>query len=65
MKHDVAQWGVAQFGIRDAEVIQVIRTTLERRGEGVENDPIRRITQYWTLDGDLLAEVDPWDGEAA
>lgn len=41
-----------------AEVIQVIRTTLTRRGDG-KDDPIRVITHYWTLDGQLLAEVDP------
>lgn len=41
-----------------ARVIQVIETTLERRGDG-KDTPIRLITQYWTLDGELLAEVDP------
>ena len=40
-------------------VIQVIETTLAVRGKGVDGDPIRRITQYWTLDGTLPAEVDP------
>lgn len=45
---------------RAAQVISVIRTELERRGQGVESDPIRIITQYWTLDGELLAEVDPY-----
>jgi len=43
----------------DAKVIQVIETTLDIRGHGTEKDPYRRITQYWTLDGTLLAEVDP------
>lgn len=42
-------------------LIEVIQTTLTRRGEGKsENDPVRIITQYWSLDGTLLAEVDPW-----
>lgn len=41
-----------------AKVIQVIETE-ERRGKGVEDDPIRRVVQYWSLDGDLLAEDDP------
>jgi hypothetical protein len=41
-----------------AELIQVIRTTLTRRGDG-KTDPIRVITQYWSVDGELLAEVDP------
>lgn len=40
------------------KVIQVIETTLTRRGNGVD-EPIRVITQYWSLDGKLLAEVDP------
>jgi hypothetical protein len=42
-----------------AKVIQVIETTLTRRGEGIEGDPIRIIRQYWSMDGELLAEVDP------
>jgi predicted secreted Zn-dependent protease len=43
-----------------ARVIQVIETTLALRGSGKsEADPMRRVTQYWTLDGTLLAEVDP------
>lgn len=42
-----------------AEVIQVIRTDLEMRGKGTEDSPMRRITQYWTLDGRLLWEDDP------
>jgi len=45
---------------RDVEVIRVIRTNLLRRGEGVEKDPIRRIEQFWSLDGELLWEIDPY-----
>lgn len=41
-----------------ARLIEVIETTIARRGNG-KDDPIRIITQYWTLDGALLAEVDP------
>ncbi|HMF60227.1 MAG TPA: hypothetical protein VK595_07645 [Vicinamibacterales bacterium] len=41
-----------------AELVQVIRTSLTRRGDG-KDDPIRIITQYWSVDGELLAEVDP------
>ena len=44
-----------------ARVIQVIETTITRRGEGKDStDPIRVITQYWALDGRLIAEVDPF-----
>ena len=42
----------------DARLIEVIVTNLELRGNG-KDDPYRRITQYWSLDGKLLAEVDP------
>jgi len=44
----------------NARVLQVIATTLLRRGKGNdEDDPVRIITQYWTPEGELLAEVDP------
>lgn len=42
-----------------AEVIQVIRTSLLRRGDGTKNSPIRIITQYWDFEGNLLWENDP------
>lgn len=42
-----------------AKVIPVIVTDLATRGAGVEGDPVRRIRQIWSLDGQLLAEVDP------
>ncbi|MFA6290159.1 MAG: hypothetical protein WC637_00180 [Victivallales bacterium] len=46
-----------------AKVIQVIQTTLLRRGKGIApDDPVRIITQYWTLDGKLLVEHDPYPG---
>lgn len=43
-----------------ARVIQVIETTLTRRGSGLTKDSILRVVrQYWSLDGKLLAEIDP------
>lgn len=39
-------------------VMQVIETTLLRRGKGVPDDPIRIITQYWSMDGQLIVEID-------
>lgn len=42
-----------------ATIMKVIVTNLETRGAGIEGDPVRRITQYWTLDGELLFEFDP------
>ena len=42
-----------------ARVIQVIETQAIR-GLGVsEDDPVRRVSQYWDFDGLLLAEKDP------
>lgn len=46
-----------------AKLMTVIVTDMECRGKGVENDPCRRITQYWTPKGKLLVEVDPCANE--
>jgi len=43
-----------------AIVMKVIRTDILRRGKGTKESPIRIIIQYWSLDGELLAEVDTW-----
>lgn len=47
--------------MKQVEVLQVIRTTNARRGEGVETDPVRILTQYWSMAGDLLFEIDPYE----
>lgn len=43
----------------DVYIIPVIRTSLTVRGKGTQEDPMRRITQYWSCEGELLAEQDP------
>lgn len=48
---------------QEVELIEVIRTRLLLRGKGVEEDPRRRVIQYWTKEGELLAEVDQWKME--
>ena len=45
-------------GTDSARVIRVIETK-STRGAGTENDLSRQVTQYWSLDGKLLAECDP------
>ena len=40
-----------------AKLIKVIETDLTLKGDG-KKTPIRRIIQYWSLEGKLLAEVD-------
>ncbi len=47
-----------------AKLIQVIETS-ELRGAGVEGNPYRRVMQYFSADGTLLAEVDPEEQERA
>lgn len=48
------------FETRSARVIQVIEIKADR-GLGTKQDPVRGVTQYWDLDGKLLAEVDTID----
>lgn len=40
-------------------VQRVIITTTKRRGKGIASDPIRIITEVFTLDGKKIAEYDP------
>ena len=47
---------------RGARVIQVIETDLTMYGNGVDS-VLRSVKQYWTLDGKLLAVVDPFPEE--
>lgn len=42
-----------------ARVIRVIETTFMLRGDGTDSDPLRRLRQYWSEEGELLAECDP------
>ena len=43
-----------------AHSVELIRTVLQTRGAGVESDPTRTIEQFWTPDGKLAAENDPF-----
>jgi hypothetical protein len=42
-----------------AKVLQVIVSDLTTRGVGSRDSPFRKITQCWTLEGELLGENDP------
>lgn len=46
-------------GTDSAKVIQVIETR-SSRGRGTENDLSRQVVQYWSMEGELLAEKDPY-----
>ncbi len=45
--------------VRQITVIAVMAA----RGQGTEKDPIRVVTQYWSSDGELLAEKDSGNGQ--
>jgi hypothetical protein len=53
---------VDDVGVPGAEVVRVIRTTIDLRGDGSVVAPFRRITQFWSFEGELLAESDPMPG---
>lgn len=40
-----------------AELVEVIHVEAAR-GEGTEENPVRIVHQYWSKDGQLLAELD-------
>jgi len=48
---------------KDLEIIQLIKTNLRTIGEGVEGDPIRRLIQFWDMQGKLVFEYDTWTKE--
>lgn len=50
-------------GVDTARVQQVI-VTQALRGRGTRDDLCRIVTQYWSLEGDLLAENDPAGGDS-
>lgn len=58
-EHGIGEMGEQPASPPAPKVISVIRTK-DRRGNGTEQEPTRIVTQYWTLEGELLAERDPW-----
>lgn len=48
---------VERVTTESARVIKVIETK-STRGVGTSANPVRLVTQYWSLDGELLAEKD-------
>lgn len=45
------------------EIVEVIHTQA-LRGQGTEENPIRHVDQYWSKDGELLAENDVYGGNS-
>ena len=38
----------------EVKIIKVIEVVFIR-GKGTDDDPVRRLKQYWTIDGELIA----------
>lgn len=45
--------------IEGVEVVSLIAVYFPR-GSGVAPSAYRMVTQYWTMEGELVFEVDPW-----
>lgn len=54
----VEEKGIVARGTDSARVIEVIETKA-LKGQGTKENPVRIVTQYWDLQGDLLSEKDP------
>lgn len=46
-------------GTDNAKIVRLIRTAAPM-GAGTEDDPVRRVYQYWSLDGKLLFTEDDY-----
>ena len=42
-----------------AKVLSIIETKCSK-GDGSKTNPVRTVTEYWTFDGEKLAENDPY-----
>jgi len=49
-------------GTDSAQLVNVIKTE-SLRGKGTGDDPCRMVIQYWSTEGELLAEKDTWEEE--
>lgn len=47
------------YGVESVRVISVIETKAARVS-GAKDQPARIVTEYWSLDGEKLAENDPY-----
>lgn len=48
---------------KQVQIIEILVTQLTVRGDGTEDNPNRRITQFWTLDGEMICEFDNYRKE--
>lgn len=43
---------------KDVQIKQVIITQLKSAGDGIPGDPYRIVTQFWDMEGNLIASFD-------
>ena len=58
---EVAKAGERE-GVVEAEIIEIIKV-VSRRGAGITESPVRMVTTYFQLNGDLLYEDDKFSPE--
>lgn len=46
--------------VKEAKVVSVVRVEA-KIGTGTKEDPVRNVIQYWDIEGNLLAEHDPFN----
>ncbi len=49
-------------GTDSAEAVIMIKT-ISIRGAGTKEDPVREVTQYWDLNGDLIVTIDSFSNQ--
>lgn len=46
---------------KDVQIKQIIITQLKTKGDGTDDNPHRIATQFWDMEGNLIAEFDKWE----
>lgn len=57
MKLEQSKCAICHRGTDSAKVVQLIQTVAPM-GSGTEDDPVRLVSQFWTLDGKPLFQLD-------
>lgn len=45
-----------EYEVKKARTVMVVET-IENRGTGTEEDPVREVARYWDLEGNFIGEV--------
>lgn len=59
-----SKWPTRESNVDAVQVVKVIRVD-SVTGRGTENDPVRRVTEYYTMEGRLITRSSPWEDSNA